>query len=266
MEIPTYPYDSEMKTLRTWPLLVKDGYHRRYLKNYVDRIVDLSGHDKIFGIPTIQIINGIDLRSISPRTPSGISSVGTLNLACAATFAGWHGIDRLLAGLAKYKQSRGGRKIRLHLMGAGSELRRLKGMAEGLALDDSVAFYGQCDRAQMDEVYDRCSMAIASLGLHRIGIDRASTLKTREYLAKGIPFVYSGEIDVFKSYPVDFCLQVPADESPVDVGKLVEFHDELYRRETERGLISRIRHYAEEHVSMDAAMANVVEYIKENCR
>ena len=69
-------------------------------------------------------------------------------------------------------------------------------------------------------LYDRCHFAIASLGLHRIGIDVASTLKTREYLAKGMPFVYSGEVDVFRDEPAHFCMAVPADETPVDVAAL----------------------------------------------
>lgn len=117
----------------------------------------------------------------------------------------------------------------------------------------------------MDAIYNKCSMALASLGLHRIGLSIASTLKTREYLAKGIPFVYSGEIDVFREDPVDFCFQVPADESPIDIEKLVAFHDRLYAREPEDDLIARIRSYAESHVGMNAAMKNVIDYIKENC-
>ena len=117
----------------------------------------------------------------------------------------------------------------------------------------------------MDEVYDKCQFAIECLGCHRKGIDRSSSLKSREYLAKGMPFVYSGEIDVFLEDPVDFCLKVPADESPVDIEELVAFADGLYERESEEALIGRIRKYAEGHVGMNVAMKSVIDYVKENC-
>ena len=132
-------------------------------------------------------------------------------------------------------------------------------------LDKSVTFYGRCDQETMSKVYNRCTIAVASLGLHRIGLRRASTLKTREYLAKGIPFVYSGEIDVIQDDPVDFCFQVPDDDNPIDIAALVEFHDSLYKN-SEEAVIGRVREYAKSHVGMDVAMGTFVSYIKEICK
>ena len=40
----------------------------------------------------------------------------------------------------------------------------------------------------------------------------------------------------------------------------------LYKEEAETELIQRIRDYAENHVSMDAAMANVIEVLKRDKR
>lgn len=117
----------------------------------------------------------------------------------------------------------------------------------------------------MDKIYCECTMAFASLGLHRIDSGLvASTLKTREYLAKGIPFIYSGEVDVFQKNPVDFCFRVPADESPIDIQSVIDFHDRLYAGESEEHLISRIRSFAEEHVSWKVTMRPVIDYIKQN--
>lgn len=260
-EIPTYPYDKEYKVAAQLPALVLDRMNREKLARHVDRIVDLSGHAEIFDVPTIQMINGIDLTGVRSRRPS--LHEGTMHIACAAAFSEWHGVDRLVEGLACYYGDRGGKRdIRVHLMGEGPELKGLKEKVLEYDLGEHVTFYGVCGKEEMDEVYDACTMAIASLGLHRIGLTVASTLKTREYLAKGMPFVYSGEIDVFNEDPVDFCLRVPADESFIDIDGLVAFHDSLYERESEDRLIERIRRYAESHVSMEKAMKGVVDYIK----
>ncbi len=40
-------------------------------------------------------------------------------------------------------------------------------------------------------MFDRCHLAISTLGLHRKGMIEASTLKVREYWARGIPILLS---------------------------------------------------------------------------
>lgn len=262
-EIPTFPYDGELSSIKYLPILMKDRWHRRKLRNMVDRVADLSGQEKIFDITTVPLTNGIDMGSVSVRKASLCNR--EINMICAASFQNWHAVDRLVEGLRDYYRAGGEKRIVLHLVGDGPALKEARRQVIRARLDEVVRFHGYCSRAEMDAVYDRCSIAMASLGLHRIGHSMASTLKTREYLAKGIPFVYSGEIDVFRTDPVDFCLQVPADESPVDIEKLVAFHDRLYAQEAEDAVIARIRSYAEAHVSIDAAMENVIVYLKENC-
>ena len=101
-------------------------------------------------------------------------------------------------------------------------------------------------------------------GVQTCALPISSTLKTREYLAKGLPFVYSGSIDVFEGRDVDFCLRVPADESPLDIEQVVRFYRSLVSNRTERELVERIRKFAELHVSMDAAMETVSRYFQSN--
>lgn len=274
LELPTYPYDGEGMRLGVLPKLAKDKLHRGKLNKYLDRIVDLSRHDDIFGIPTLQIINGIDL-SRTPRRKPSASKESELNVICTAAFSGWHGVDRFLAGLKEYRCKGGSRRVRLHLLGAGPALASLKRQTEDSGLSDDVIFYGQCDRHEIDRVANACSLAIECLGIHRKFArprgtrssprSMSSSLKSREYLARGIPFVYAWPVDVIEDSPVDFCLRVPADDSPVNIASVVSFHDELYARESEQALIDRIRAYAESHVGMDTAMKNVIDYIKENC-
>ncbi len=265
LEIPTFPYDKEMHDFRSLPYLAIDRRNRKLLSKYVDRIADLSGHESIWGVPTLSMINGIDMGCISARAAS--KDFETINLICVAAFSEWHGVDRLIRGMSQYYSDdtiKSHRDIHLHLLGEGPQLKNLQLLVSSVKLDKRITFYGQCGRNEMDAVYDRCSFAVASLGMHRIGLSVASTLKTREYLAKGIPFVYSGDIDVFLEEPVDFCLKIPDDDSPLDFNQFIAFYDTLVKREEEIALISRIREYAERHVSIERGMANVIDYLKEN--
>ena len=263
-EVPTWPYDAEDRTWRRLPLHVKDLMHRRRLGDVVDRVADLSCADSILGIPTLPIINGIDFDDMPSRSPSG-EATSVINLMFVAAFARWHGADRVLQGMAAYRrEGEPAGPVHLELIGDGPELASLRRLADDLDVSSMVTFRGMLGIEDIARVYDRRQMGIASLGLHRIGLDRASTLKTREYLAKGLPFVYSGSIDVFEGRDVDFCLRVPADESPLDIEQVVRFYRSLVSNRTERELVERIRKFAELHVSMDAAMETVSRYFQSN--
>lgn len=260
-EVPTYPYDQEMRAPDTLPLLIKDRLHRKKLSGLIDRIADLSGTPNIFGVPTIQIFNGVDLEAVSVRQPLGDTS--EVRIAFAGTFYPWHGVDRMVRGLATYYAHGGDTHVSLHLMGDGPELDSIIRQAHELGVEEYCVFYGSCDGQQMDAVYGQCTFAFASLGLYRIGLDSSSTLKSREYLAKGMPFAYAGSIDVFEREPMDSCLRVPNDDTEIDVGRIVEFHKQLYGEHTQSQVAERIRSYAERHVSMDAGMKKVIDYYKE---
>lgn len=72
LELPTFPYDQEIAHYKcSRPFLLRDRYNRNRLKGLVDRIATLTEDEKIFGIQTIKIINGINVNAIRPRELRG---------------------------------------------------------------------------------------------------------------------------------------------------------------------------------------------------
>ena len=71
----------------------------------------------------------------------------------------------------------------------------------------------------------QADFAIGSLARHRSGIDKIKTLKNREYAARGISFAYSETDEDFDKMP--YILKVPANESPIDIHRLIRFYMEL---------------------------------------
>lgn len=259
-EIPSYPYDREMMRPRIIPAFIKDRIHRRQLKGLVDYFADLSQHSEIFGIETVPFINGIDLEEIKPKGDSAESE--SLNIISVAYFEFWHGIDRLVLGLSAYYAKGGQRDIHLHLVGDGGKVSELRKLVAKYGLGDRVTFYGSLMPEDIDPIYDKCQYGVSSLGLHRIDPDLiACTLKSREYLAKGLPFAYSSKVDIFETHPNDFCLEFPATDDPIDISKLVEKYDSLSKAYPQEELIRKTRDYAERVVSMDSAMKSVVDLI-----
>lgn len=98
-------------------------------------------------------------------------------------------------------------------------------LTRDLNLDKYVHFHGNSFGEELDDFFERSDFGIASLGRHRSGITKIKTLKTREYAARGIPFIYSEEDDDFDKMP--FVIKAPADETPIDINSIVEFNKSL---------------------------------------
>lgn len=260
-EIPTFPYDLETKGLKGQIKLLKDKIYRKELRKYIDYIVDLGGKDMIFGIPTIQIQNGVDLAEIEPRKTN--DSHDEINMISPSSLEIWHGIDRLIMGLAEYYKNDGSRRIKVHIAGDGGCRRSLEMMSKEAGLEDRVIFHGRIGISKLNELYDLCNIGLECFGNARKGMAVSSSLKSREFLAKGLPFVYSDEIDVFNNSPVDFALQLSSGNDPLNMQEIVNFYDNLYQKEPCDSIIKRIRNYAERTVSMHIAMKDVIRYLEQ---
>lgn len=260
VEIPTYPYDDQFKSFKSKPALMTDRLWRGKMHLYVDRVVDLYGNKEVFKIQTVSAINGINLDGIAARKPSYRAE--EINLLCVASFAKWHGVDRMLSGLHEYYSLGGRRKVVLHLIGGGPALFDLKSQVEEYALQNSVLFHGVIPHDKLDAWFDECCFAIESLADYRRGVSVSNSLKSREYLARGIPFAYSTDIDVFRDERPSSCYRVPSDDSPIDIGALIKFIDDLYLGVPEKEVIEALHCYAVRHVDINRALAEVFEFFR----
>ena len=235
-EIPTYPYDAEFVG---FPFITRvnlkiDQLFRNRLSKQMDAIVTFSDAEQIFGQRTIRISNGVDFDSIPLHDYHPLSD-GAIHLIGVAEVHYWHGFDRLIAGMGEYyKNTSKPRSIFFHIVGGVWKSEMYDSMhAPGFVelmdrygIRDKVFFHGQLFGEELDNVFNQCCFAIGSLARHRSGITLIKTLKNREYATRGIPFVYS-EIDTdFEDKP--YVLKVPADESPIDVQRLLDFIDSYH--------------------------------------
>jgi len=258
-EIPTYPYDSEFSP-HVWkqPLrLVIDKWFRRSLYQYMDAIVTFSDEKKIFGQRTINISNGVDFDSI-PVHKYLAPSDGSIHLIGVAEVHAWHGYDRLIAGLGEYyKNEQNPRQVYFHIVGGVHPYQMSScfvPIIEKYNIRDKVFFHGQLFGDELTKVFDRCQFAIGSLGRHRSGISFIKTLKNREYATRGLPFIYSEQDSDFDKQP--YVLKAPADESPIDIQKIIDFISHFMMSPTE------IRKTVE-HLTWRIQMKKVIDSIKD---
>lgn len=262
LEVPTYPYDAEMIARpKDWPLLVKDRRYRDELDQYVDRIVTYCGQTAIFGIPTIMVTNGIDVDSVRGRWRAE-KDPGTIDLIAVATMIRQHGYDRVLAGMAAYYKEAPARRVRLHLVGDGPEIGRYRRITSTRRLQDQVVFHGPQVGEALDALYDYCDIGLAAFGMHRIGIQKASALKSREYLARGLPIVGGCPDTLFEGEGFPYHLEFPNDDSSIPIAEIVQFYEDRLTAVPVEEVTRIMRDYAYRKCDMRVAMAPVIEYLR----
>jgi len=265
LEIPTYPYDKELKGIKQLPFLYKERWNRKKLYKYVDKVATLTDDTAIFGIPAIKIRNGIDFTRIGLREVS-CEEDKIIHAIFIGNFQFWHGLDRLIQGIKNYyKSGRVQRKFILHIVGALGELESDSTLAtdiEDLSAAGYIKAYGKLNMRDVEDVYDKVSLAFGSLGIHRIHRGQAnSSIKSREYGAKGLPIISGCLIDYIpEDYP--YFLQVGEDDTSIDIAAVVAFHDNIYSKGYEE-VAKEIREFAQERCSSAAMMKPIIDYCLE---
>ncbi|WP_027715117.1 glycosyltransferase [Desulfuromonas sp. TF] len=257
VELPSYPYHTEWHSFRDRLFGLIDRLSIPFLRYYVDRIITFSREGEIFGIPTIRTDNGVDVDAfgIMPRPEDSevIRLVGVANLSF------WHGYDRIISGLARHYAGDNPRPVVFEIVGSGQELERLQNDARRNDLTEHVTFHGPLHGAELDEVLGRCHIGVSSIGMHRLQVD-TSNLKSREFCARGIPFVIAYEDRDF-SKELEFVFHVSANDEPVDITKLLEFYDALRIKNPD--FTGEMRKYAEERLTWRGKMKPVAETVRE---
>ena len=210
-------------------------------------------------LPGMVLGNGIHPAEVAPLH-FDLPSDG-VHMLCAAHFAPWHGVDRVIRGMAAYT---GPTRFVLHLAGLGPEVETLLALAEQLGVEDRVHAHGFCHREALDHLAQRCHVGVGALGIHRKALQEAAAIKLREYCLQGLPFFFSGTDPDFDPLP-SFARSVPNDESPVDMGTV-----EALARAVEKApeLRQDMRRHAEQALSWQRkaqAMAAFLEHCAQAC-
>lgn len=263
IEIPTYPYDGENTGGLLYQLFFAwDRCYRCKIKGVVERIVTCSKDESIFGVPTIRVTDGINLSDIAVAKARPEYGNDAINLMIVAYMQPHHGYERLLKGLKNYYDDAGERNIQCHFVGEGPEKILYEKLVSQYALQDHVTFYGALAGEELDKVFDMCDIGVCKLGGYKCGLSISSELKSREFLAKGLPIISGIAIDILEGVDTPYYLEFPNDASDISIVDIIKFYDEIYYKKDIAVMRKTLRHMAEKYADMSVVMAPIINYMQ----
>jgi hypothetical protein len=150
--------------------------------------------------PTRVIANGVDLNRIE-QLPAPSNEIPRLVFMGNPGYP-WHGVDKLVH-LARLVPD-----VHLDIVGY-SEL------PEFAPLPENITLHGYLPMEEYRKVLASADAAVSSLALHRVHLEEASPLKSRECLAFGLPLVVAYIDTDLNDIDCDFLLKIPNKEDNI---------------------------------------------------
>lgn len=222
----------------------------------VSKIIQYSEESKFFSMgvrhKTMKMGNGIlidDSIKILPqkRKPSELKLIGVASLAF------WHGYDRLIKAIDLFRVTYPGHVVSFKIVGDGSIKNDLECLVDKLNLHAEVVFTGALYGEDLESAYAGANVGVASLGLFRIGLDEASVLKSREYMAKGLCVLGAADDPDFDNESV-YRYVVPNDES------IEPIVDVLWKMiNSELAPPEAVRRFAEKNLAYEGKLSAILD-------
>lgn len=255
LEIASYPLEAPGGMMNK-ALYFLNSFMVRDMEKYLHKILYVGNQvEKIWKVRAEAIPNGCSVGEYKLKALAGESQ--EINLIVVATMLPHHGFERLLLGLGEYYMSgTHERKIRLHMVGEGVENAYYQQICREKQIEDYVTFWGRKSGEELDRLFDISHIAVASLGMYKGGFKQASLLKVKEYLARGIPFIYAcEEIDLDKELP--YACKLKNDASVIEIEKIIAFYDNIKGKDFR----SEMREYVREKYSWRGILGNHLDEI-----
>lgn len=240
------------------------GYYSQYLWKISSKYIDLFAiigdyTDKYRGRPAVNINNGVSL-SVIPLRKRMIPPDGKTHILAVASMCEWHGYDRLIAGFSEWNSPEKDNYI-IDFVGdeGDGSLAKWKALTCNLGLQDQVIFHGRKTGIELSYYYNIATIGMSSLGFYRTGFTTGSVLKLREYMARGLPFLYAHD-DPDLNEKLVWCEKIPNNSSPVNMEYIKSF---IERIEGVSDISIQMRKYAAEKMTWEAQFNKVINKLME---
>jgi glycosyltransferase involved in cell wall biosynthesis len=244
------------KSLKGRYLLLTTKLLEKKAKRYIDLVAAEGDFKELWGVKALSFENGVVVNNFRPH--SYIGSKNEIHFISVGNEMDYHGYDRIVKSIHEYYKNNGNLIIKLHLVGVVKK--QTKELVDKLKLQDIVFFYGKKYGKELEDIYDQCNIGVGPLAQYRIGGKKVTGLKTKEYFAKGIPYIFSGgELLLSDSYP--YVMKIPDNDEYIDMNKVIKFYNSI---KSDKHLVANMRKFAKENFSWDTCMKRIINELNDN--
>lgn len=199
-----------------------------------------KGSKKVF-----TITNGIAVKKYTIRQPDEFKNeLNLLFLKGSSGYSPWNGFDRLVDSIDQYNLKKENKiKIKLFVFGQHTEGEVPK--------RDYIIEGGYITGQDLDDVFNKMHIGVSGIQVYLKNFKEATSLKIREYVARGLPFFYAYTDPDLNEDSKEFSLEFPNDDSLIDMEKVIEFAKKALE---DKELPQKMRKYAEEHLDYEVKM------------
>ncbi len=236
---------------QTWPIWNEKIWGIRYRKLTKLTVVESNelglyqrkqGANKFVVIP-----NGIETEKYKKRSvPEIKNEINLLFLKGASTTSLWNGIDRLINSIDAYS---GEYKINLYLCGKFYE--------NELPKRSYIKLSSYQQKSELDTLFNQMHLGISAVAIYLKDLNEIAVLKTREYLVRGLPFVYGYEdpdIET-KSQIAHYCLQVANNNSLINFHEIFTKLEKIYKNKNHA---SEMHEWSKKYLDWEVKMQNLL--------
>ena len=211
---------------------------------------------KCIHIPHKTISNGINLDKVEFTKFKKFDGKTLDIIFVASYFYPWHGLNIILDALENYN---GSVKINLNLVGEVSKKDKI--IISNLKNNKvKINLLGKKDGKDLDDIFYNSTIAISTIAISTIAIStkkmkQACPLKTREYIARGIPFIYGYE-DVDLKGNEKFVFKI--NPNNLDFNQIIDFANKVSQDEN---ISFEMRDFAMKNLDFRVKLKNLYDFI-----
>lgn len=234
-------------------------YEKKLIKKYLPVVKSVVVFTPQFGqilnagangkISIIYNRDGADCNSVQMRLPEyKTDKIKLLFMKGSSMQQPWSGLERLMRSI----ENQNANKFELYITGNVVE--------KDLYDKPFVKLTGRLSNAELEQLVNEVDLGVSNLANYMIGFNETTNLKSRDYYARGLPFIQANSMPDIDGTPAeDYYLQLPNNDDDIDMQKVYDF---AMRMRNDKLHAAKMRQFAEENLDWKVTVAELAASLK----
>lgn len=189
-------------------------------------------------------VNSVPLRAVDEKQTDVFKLIF---LKGSSTQQPWSGLERLIKSI----NARPDLKFQLYICGNVIDKENYQ--------YDFITLTGMLNGKELDDLINKVDIGVSNLANYLIGFNETTNMKSREYYARGLPFIQSNTMpDIQWTEAEQYYLYIENNASLIDMDRVKDF---ILRMRSDKHHIKKMRTFAENNLDWSVTVKELAESI-----